>query len=110
MPTRNCSSQRQGPSSACCEAQTSKRLSLRTGAIAPLCMLTRDGIPETQEQAAAALRSLAVDSLQDIGTKNNPMANRSTIAKLGGIEALVKMFVVGGSEKSQKNAAGALAT
>ena len=31
-------------------------------------------------------------------------------AQLGGIESLVKMFVTGGSEKSQKNAAGALSS
>ena len=73
---------------------------VRTGAIAPLCMLSRDGMTETQEQAAAALWSLSID--------NAP--NKTTIAKLGGIDALVKMVVTGGSDKAQRNAAGALAT
>ena len=82
---------------------------VRTGAIAPLCMLSRDGVLETQEQAASALWSLALERPLDPSTKSNAMANRTTIAKLGGIESLVKMFHTGGSEKSQKNAAGALA-
>jgi vacuolar protein 8 len=83
---------------------------VRTGAIAPLCMLSRDGLPETQEQAAAALWSLATDPKNSTDVKNNAMANRATIAKLGGIESLVKMFVTGGSEKGQRNAAYALSS
>ena len=84
---------------------------VRTGAIAPLCMLSRDGLLDTQEQAAAALWSLATDGTSsEVGLRNNAMANKTTIAKLGGIESLVKMFYVGGSEKSQKNAAGALSS
>ena len=71
---------------------------VRTGAIAPLCSLSRDGMLETQEQAAAALWRLSID--------NAP--NKTTISKLGGIESLVKMIVTGGSEKSQRNATGAL--
>ena len=81
---------------------------VRTGAIAPLCMLSRDGLPETQEQAAAALWSLATDNA--LADQRHTLANKTTIAKLGGIESLVKMFVTGGSEKSQRNAAGALSS
>ena len=89
---------------------------VRTGAIAPLCTLSRDGSLDTQEQAAAALWSLAKE--KPVGdtpetaaaARNSAMANRTTIAKLGGVESLVKMFVTGGSEKSQKNAAGALSS
>ena len=73
---------------------------VRTGAIAPLCTLARDGMIETQEQASAALWSLSTDNLP----------NKTTIAKLGGIEALVKMVATGGSDKAQRNAAGALTT
>ena len=73
---------------------------VRTGAIAPLCTLARDGMIETQEQASAALWSLSTDNLP----------NKTTVAKLGGIEALVKMVATGGSDKAQRNAAGALTT
>ena len=72
----------------------------RTGAIAPLCTLVRDGSPETKEQAASALWSLS--------NENTP--NKATIAKLGGIEPLVGLIVSGASEKSAANAAGALAS
>ena len=72
----------------------------RTGAIAPLCTLVRDGSPETKEQAASALWSLS----------NENAPNKATIAKLGGIEPLVGLIVSGASEKSAANAAGALAS
>lgn len=85
---------------------------VRTGAIAPLCMLSRDAQPDTQEQAAAALWSLAKDHRREVDSagdqRNAAMMNRTTIAKLGGIESLIKMFHTGGSPKSQRNAAGAL--
>ena len=70
----------------------------RTGAIAPLCTLVREGSEEVKEQAAAALRSLTTD--------NKP--NKDTVAKLGGIEPLISLTVVGTSENSLEQAAGAL--
>ena len=84
---------------------------VQKGAIAPLCMLSRDGELETQEQAAAVLWSLAKQlptSEKQAEQTKSVVANRTTIAKLGGIDSLVKMLASGGSEKSHINAAGAL--
>ena len=72
----------------------------RTGAIAPLCTLVREGSPETKEYSASALWALTHE--------NAP--NKATIAKLGGIEPLVGLLVSGGTAKSSRNAAGALAS
>ena len=54
----------------------------RTGAIAPLCTLVREGSSETKEQSASALWALAQD--------NAP--NKSTIAKFGAIEPLLGLL------------------
>ncbi|KOO32569.1 beta-glucan synthesis-associated [Chrysochromulina tobinii] len=73
----------------------------RTGAIAPLCTLLRDGqSDEVKEQAAAALWSLSLD--------NKP--NKDTVAKLGGVEPLVNLLVMGTSESSLDQATGALSS
>ena len=73
----------------------------RTGAIAPLCTLLRDGqSDEVKEQAAAALWSLSLD--------NKP--NKDTVAKLGGVEPLVNLLVMGTSEFSLDQATGALSS
>ena len=72
----------------------------RTGAIAPLCTLVREGAQETKETCAAALWALSTD--------NAP--NKATIAKLGGIEPLVSMLISGTTPESSSNAAGALSS
>ena len=79
----------------------------RTGAIAPLCTLVREGADEddnnpgqgrVKEQAACAIWSMATD--------NKP--NKDTVAKLGGIEPLVTLLLMGTTDGSLEQATGAL--
>ena len=69
----------------------------RTGAIAPLCTLVREGSQDVREQSAFALWSLSQD--------NNP--NKVTVAKLGGIEPLVTLMVGGNTDVSLEISTGA---
>ena len=71
----------------------------RTGAVAPLCTLIKEGSEETKDQSAWAIWSLATDH----------QGNKDTIAKLGGIDPLLGLLVTGSTEKSQEYVAGALA-
>jgi hypothetical protein len=70
----------------------------RTGAVAPLCTLVRDGSDEARDRSASAIWSLATD---------HPF-NKDTIAKLGGIDPLLGLLVTGTSDKSQECVTGAL--
>ena len=71
----------------------------RTGAVAPLCGLIKEGSEETKDESAWAIWSLATDH----------GGNKDTIAKLGGIDPLLSLLVTGTTEKSQECCAGALA-
>ena len=57
----------------------------RTGAVAPLCTLVREGSTDAKDYSASAVWSLATD--------NAP--NKDTIAKLGGIDPLIGLLVSG---------------
>ena len=70
----------------------------RTGAIAPLCALVREGVEEVKEQSASALWALSDSNL----------ANKATTSKLGGIEPLVALVVSAHNESALSNAQGAL--
>ena len=70
----------------------------RTGAVAPLCNLVREGSEEAKDRSASAIWSLATDHAQ----------NKDTIAKLGGMDPLLGLLVTGYTDRSQINTSGAL--
>lgn len=77
--------------SVACAFFCSQAAVARTGAIAPLCTLVREGTDQVRVQSAAALWALTYENA----------ANKATVAKLGGIEPLVALLVSGSSQSSQ---------